>query len=1112
MAVASADEFFAVLKKSKLLDGEAFGNARDATRDLAEPKQIARRLYKQGALTKWQAAQLLTGRHGMNLGKYKLLDQLGADSTGRVYLAEHSQMERRVALKTLEQRDEDGDEKVQQFLAETSEVAALDHRNIVHIYDVNKEGGRYYLVMEYVQGQTLRSLVADEGPLAYGLVAEYIRQAAAGLSHIHKRNMLHRDVRPANVMIDQFGTIKIMNVGLTRSEWQDDTTKSDVTFAASEVARGARAQKGSDIFSLGCVAYYLLTGRPPFPQKTYQERIEASPNLEPPDVLESRPDASESLLRICRKMVSNRPADRQESADEVETAMATWLDHNEADRPAIAIGPEDEIEADLDDTPPPAPALSKNMAAEELPAVVPPVRGATPPPTNKPAANKPAAAAATAVGIAIQVDAPRRPAAPTEPAHGRKGSGKSNSLVVGVGAGAAAVVLIAAGLFFFLRGDGGTEIAGANEKTPPKSQTVSVPIARKTVNEKTKNGLPDFGVKKTIVKTTKKTDKTTAVKTGVLAKTSAKTGDTKTLPKNGGPNKVAKADPKVDPKNPKVDPKVNPKDPPAAKKPVKSNLDPFKDFASAITLPPLAEDTTEEQRRRGKKLGLIDAPMEEPCYVTLIGGKLPYKDKKTFSLEPPNGGTVKDRWEIKIDQPNEAVSGFAIATIARTAGALYFRWEKKALTNANSNYVRNCMLQIECGSKSHMLNLRNPGVLTETGEPALPLMTDFDKRMVTTSLALPWAPDLDQLHVEITALEDTVSNVPYGTYDFVKGEKSFVPPKGVVYMVIGDPKPPALLYKITCRKSARDGLVLQTSIHLAVDPKAKSHPLFNATTLPKSLKKAKIGAEEFSAAKENQNVKDAQQRKVPPPKIALFRKRFAGKRDYFTAMAKGLEDITSTYTALNKTGAIHYRVYVQDNDNEIDLLRTKPPKPIPKNDNPFIVKFKDAGAEITFHPGSGKVSGVVMAGGGFNNGHVGWLKGFKQLESLELSGKNHIKGNGFAHLANLKNLQTLTMKKLTLNDNGLAHLKQLPKLTRLEIIDSPITSAGLAHLVEIPALTSLTLKDTKVDATGLATLKTMKKLKELTLLGPEKLIPLTMINALKKELIKTGCIVKGNED
>jgi serine/threonine protein kinase len=1111
MAVASADEFFAVLKKSKLLDDEAFGNARDATRDLAEPKQIARRLYKQGALTKWQAAQLLTGRHGMNLGKYKLLDQLGADSTGRVYLAEHSQMERRVALKTLEQRDEDGDEKVEQFLAETSEVAALDHRNIVHIYDVNKEGGRYYLVMEYVQGRTLKSLVADEGPLAYGLVAEYIRQAAAGLSHIHKRNMLHRDVRPANVMIDQFGTIKIMNVGLTRSEWQDDTTKSDVTFAASEVARGSRAQKGSDIFSLGCVAYYLLTGRPPFPQETYQERIEASPNLEPPDVLDSRPDASESLIRICRKMVSNRPADRQESADEVETAMATWLDQNEGNRPAIATGSEDEIEADLDDTPPPAPALSKNVAAEELPAVVPPVRGATPPAANKSAANKPAAAAATAVGIAIQVDAPRRPAVVTEPAHGPKGSGKSNSLVVGVGAGAVAVVLIAAGLFFFLRGDGGTETAGANEKTPPKSQTVNVPITRKTIIPKTTTSRPDVGVKKTPVKTTEKTDKTNAVKTGVLAKTTAKTGETKTLPKNGGPNRVAKADPKVDPKTPKVDPKVNPKDPPSAKKPVRSNLDPFKEFASAITLPPLAEDMTEEERRRGMKLGLIDAPMEKPCYITLIGGKLPYKDKKTFSLEPPNGGTVKDRWEIKIDQPNEAISGFAIATIARTAGALYFRWEKKALTNANSNYVRNCMLQIECGSKSHMLNLRDPGVLTEKGEPPLPMVTTLDKRTISTSLAIPWAPDQDQLHIEITALAIVETKARYEPTR-VDPKKDFLASKESVYLVIGEPKPPVLLYKITCRKKPREGLVLMATAHIAREFKAKSHPAFSMSRVKSSHDEAK----NLLITRLTPQDEEADVARQPPPKkerVERVKQFYRTKRENANAVIKATERIMRAYETLNGKGAIHYRVYVKVNDNEIDLLRTKAPKPIPKNDNPFIAKLKNAGAEITFHPRSGKVSGVVMVGGGFKNGHVHWLHGFKQLESLEFSGGNkHINSKGLAHLVHLKNLQTLTMKKMAIDDSGLAHLKQLPKLTRLEIVDSPITSDGLAHIAAIPALTSLTLKNIKVDETGLATLKTMKKLKELTLLGPKNMIPLTMITALKTELIKTGCIVKGNED
>jgi len=658
---------------------------------------------------------------------------------------------------------------------------------------------------------------------------------------------------------------------------------------------------------------------------------------------------------------------------------------------------------------------------------------------------------------------PEQPAAPTAPTRNRK-----MILLVLCGNGLLTLLLVGIVLVLALRGGPETpqtSRAEAAAESPAKSPT----------------------------KTESQVDQKTESKTEVKSDPAGKTGEQKTPPAKTGADPVTKKEPD----RPKVAPKVDPIVPPVAKKPqpkkpVKPKVDPFKGFDRAITLPTLAEEAPAADKTRAIVLGTINTPMKQPCYVTLIGGKLEYSDKKSFSLKPAQGGTAKDRWEIRMEQPDEAVSGFVIAGIVRKNGKLFFRWEQNALKHVNSNYVRNCMLRIECDGKTHSLNLRDPNVLGANGEPPLPVPTALDKRSLFTDLSIPWSPDLEQLNIEVTALEETEPGTLYDKYDFFASKQSFVPPKGFVYLVIGDPKPPVLLYKISCRKNPRGGLTLLASAHLAHDPKAKAHPAFSKNSLPAMLQIAQNGMVEFSLETEDSNVADAKNAKAPAAKIAGFRKRFSGKRKYFTAAATGLQNVIAAYEALNNKGAIHYRVYVKENDNEIDLLRTKAPKPIPVEDDLAEDEPEEPVEELDLDASDDEVQTIAS---------------FKQLEALEISSPLVAAG-----AAAPKRGQKLAVTNVAVNDKALAHLKDLPNLTRLSLQNSAITSVGLAHIAAIPTLTSLELRGIKIDDAAVATLMKMKNLKELILLGPVDKVPLATIDALKQELKKSGCVVKGFGD
>ena len=301
----------------------------------AEQEKVAELLVADGLLTRWQADKLLAGKHrGFRLGKYKLLGQIGKGGMSHVYLAEHVLMERRVAIKVLPRQRVKDRSYLSRFQLEARAAARLDDPNIVRVYDIDNEGDTHYIVMEYVDGDDLHQTVSQNGPLPFVTAVRYIAQVATGLQHAHEMGLVHRDIKPANCLLDQHGTVKLLDMGLAKLNddetsltlANDENVLGTADYLAPEQALNSHAADArADIYSLGCTLYFLLVGRPPFPDGTISERLLKHQVEEPESLLKLRPDTPLSLVDLCARMMAKKPDDRPQTAGDVARLMNDWL-------------------------------------------------------------------------------------------------------------------------------------------------------------------------------------------------------------------------------------------------------------------------------------------------------------------------------------------------------------------------------------------------------------------------------------------------------------------------------------------------------------------------------------------------------------------------------------------------------------------------------------------------------------------------------------------------------------------------------------------------------------------------------------------------------------------
>jgi serine/threonine protein kinase len=271
----------------------------------------------------------------VNHPRYTLIRLLGLGGMGSVWLAEHAVMGRRVAIKVIRPEFLSKPGAIQRFQREVAAAALLHHPHIVTAHDAEQAGGSHFLVMEFIQGVGLDELLKTKGPLPIRDSCRYIKEAALALGYASRQNIVHRDVKPSNLMLTEDGRIKILDFGLAMMVAEDEP---DMALTAANMIVGTpdyiapeqaefphQADGRADVYSLGCTFYHLLTGHPPFPGKSVLQKLDAHRRQQPQPPHKIRAEVSPELSEIVMTMLMKEPSMRYQTVEEVSTALDAFL-------------------------------------------------------------------------------------------------------------------------------------------------------------------------------------------------------------------------------------------------------------------------------------------------------------------------------------------------------------------------------------------------------------------------------------------------------------------------------------------------------------------------------------------------------------------------------------------------------------------------------------------------------------------------------------------------------------------------------------------------------------------------------------------------------------------
>jgi eukaryotic-like serine/threonine-protein kinase len=258
-------------------------------------------------------------------GRYRIQRKLGAGGMADVYLAEDQELGRRVAIKILNGRHANDDQFIERFRREAKNAAALNHPNIVSIYDRGEAEDTYYIAMEFLDGRTLKELIVSRGAAPINVAIEYARQILSALRFAHRHGIVHRDIKPHNVLVDSEGRVKVTDFGIARAGTSQMTETGSIVgtaqYLSPEQARGGEVDPRSDLYSLGVVLYELLTGKTPFdgdtPVEIAMKHLSNAPK--PPSKL--RPEVPPELDKVVLRALAKNPDERYQSADEMEADL-----------------------------------------------------------------------------------------------------------------------------------------------------------------------------------------------------------------------------------------------------------------------------------------------------------------------------------------------------------------------------------------------------------------------------------------------------------------------------------------------------------------------------------------------------------------------------------------------------------------------------------------------------------------------------------------------------------------------------------------------------------------------------------------------------------------------
>src|SRR5437870_3602915 len=340
-APATADELLGLVRKSGIIDDRRLATYVEKERAAPpqiQPKDLAERLVRDGLVTHFQAEQFLQGKwRRFTIGNYKVLERIGAGGMGSVFLCEHKFMRRRAAVKVLPISQSKDPSALERFYREARAVAALDHPNIVRAYDIDQDENLHFLVMEYVDGASLQEIGKRVGPISIERACHYMYRSARGLLHAHESaGLVHRDIKPGNILVDRTGVVKILDMGLARffhdeedilTKKYDENVLGTADYLAPEQALDSHGVDiRADIYSLGATFYFCLSGKTPFSEGSVAQKLIWHQTRQPKTVRSIRPDAPAELIAVLEKMMAKDPDQRYQIPIEIAQALIPWTE------------------------------------------------------------------------------------------------------------------------------------------------------------------------------------------------------------------------------------------------------------------------------------------------------------------------------------------------------------------------------------------------------------------------------------------------------------------------------------------------------------------------------------------------------------------------------------------------------------------------------------------------------------------------------------------------------------------------------------------------------------------------------------------------------------------
>ncbi len=415
-APQTSDELLQVIRKSGLLDEprleEYLQKHQKAGTLSPDPRKLASHLVRDGLITFFQAEQYLLGKwRGFTIGRYKLLERIGFGSMGPVFLSEHLYMKRRVAIKILPPAKAEEPAALGRFYREARASGILDHPHIVRTHDIDQDGNLHFLVMEYIDGSSFLEIIKKTGPMDFLRATHYIAHAAAALQHAHTAGIIHRDVKPGNVMVDRDGSAKLLDLGLAKFyrdindmltvKYDENNVLGTADYVAPEqTVNSHKVDTRADIYSLGATFYFLLAGHPLFPEGIVSQKLLWHRTREPKSIREIRPDVPPAIAEVLERMLIKDMNDRYQTMREVVSAFIPWTSQPIEPPPVIEMPQLSPAAMEIPSGTPTDNLLSAEPAASRKATATavasPPVRPAAAPP--RPTAPPPSAPASAPAG------------------------------------------------------------------------------------------------------------------------------------------------------------------------------------------------------------------------------------------------------------------------------------------------------------------------------------------------------------------------------------------------------------------------------------------------------------------------------------------------------------------------------------------------------------------------------------------------------------------------------------------------------------------------------------------------------------------------------------------